>query len=276
MPDVTPIAPVRITPTDAPTGIPVVFLHGIGGSARAWAPQLESFARAGLRPVALDLPGFGERPAVEAMQFEDLAADVEAAVDGLALDPPVLVGHSFGGMVAQTCVRRKPRGYRALVLVGTSPAFGNPAGDFQKQFVADRLRPLEEGAGMRELAAASVLAMMGKNPDPAGRALAIEVMGTVPVSTYRAAVRCLVAFDERANLPAIAVPVLCLAGEHDRNAPAAMMEKMAAKIRGARYVCLPGVGHLPNLEAPQAFDAAVTEFLTAARLGGQDTIEAPR
>jgi pimeloyl-ACP methyl ester carboxylesterase len=43
------------------------------------------------------------------------------------------------------------------------------------------------------------------------------------------------------------------------------MERMAAKIRGARYVCLPGVGHLPNLEAPAAFNAAVLALLLDAR-----------
>jgi pimeloyl-ACP methyl ester carboxylesterase len=86
-------------------------------------------------------------------------------------------------------------------------------------------------------------------------------MASTPASTYRAAVRCLVTFDERANLPNIRVPVLCLAGEHDRNAPPPMMERMAAKIPGARYVCLPGVGHLPNLEAPAAFNAAVLALL---------------
>jgi pimeloyl-ACP methyl ester carboxylesterase len=58
--------------------------------------------------------------------------------------------------------------------------------------------------------------------------------------------------------------VLCLAGAHDPNASAAMMQRMAAKIPGARYVCLAGVGHLPNLEAPQAFDAAVLDFLANA------------
>jgi 3-oxoadipate enol-lactonase len=55
--------------------------------------------------------------------------------------------------------------------------------------------------------------------------------------------------------------VLCLACEKDPNAPPAMMERMAAKIPGAQYVCLPGVGHLPNLESPAAFDAAVLGFL---------------
>ena len=58
--------------------------------------------------------------------------------------------------------------------------------------------------------------------------------------------------------------MLCLAGEYDRLAPPAMMERMAARVPGARYVCLKHVGHLPNVEAPPAFDAAVLEFLRTA------------
>ena len=125
--------------------------------------------------------------------------------------------------------------------------------------MADRLGPLDAGKTMADLAPRLVDRMMGPQPDQAGRALAIEIMGAVPADTYRAAVRCLVAFDERANLGRIGVPVLCLAGETDPNAPAPVVERMAGKIP-APYVCLPGVGHLPNLEAPAAFDAAVLGF----------------
>jgi pimeloyl-ACP methyl ester carboxylesterase len=170
----------------------------------------------------------------------------------------------MGGMIVQTALRRRPDGYRAAVLCCTSPAFGDPKGEFQKKFVADRLSPLDAGGTMPALAASFVDRMVGPSPDPAGRALAIECMAATPASTYRAAVHCLVGFDERSNLPNIRVPVLCLAGEFDRNAPAAIMERMAAKISGARYVCLAGVGHLPSLEAPQRFDAAVIDFLRHA------------
>ena len=243
------------------TATPVVFLHGIGSSARGWMPQIESFPAAGFHVVAVDLLGYGGRPPVDAMDFESLAADVEAFIARKRLDRPVLVGHSLGGMIAQTMLRRRPDGYRAAVLACTSPAFGNPAGDFQRQFVADRLAPLDAGRSLAELAAEMVDRVMAENPDPAGRRLAIETMAKTPARTYRAAVRCLVTFDERANLGNIRVPVLCLAGERDPNAPAAMMERMAAKIPGARYTCLPGAGHLPNLEMPRAFDAAIFDFL---------------
>lgn len=248
-------------------GPAVVLLHGIGGAARGWAPQIESFAAAGFVPVALDLPGYGARAPVVSMAFEALAADVEAGIAARGLDRPVLLGHSLGGMIAQTLLRRRPRGYRAAILCCTSAAFGSPQGDFQRQFVRDRLAPLDAGRTMPELAADMVSAMMGPAPDAAGRALAIDMMAATPAQTYRAAVACLVGFDERANLASIAVPVLCLSAEHDRNAPAAMMERMAGRIAAARFVCLQGSGHLPNLEVPAAFDAAVLGWLGSVASG---------
>jgi 3-oxoadipate enol-lactonase len=243
---------------------PVVFLHGIGGGARSFAPQIASFAAAGYQPVALDMMGYGAREPVAAMSFEALAEDVEFAISESGLERAVLVGHSMGGMVVQSMLRRRPDDYGAAVLSCTSPAFGNPAGDFQKKFVADRLEPLDTGCTMADVAPAAMRGMMGPNADPGGAALFIEEYAKVPETTYRAAVQCLVTFDERANLASIKVPMLCLAAEHDRNAPPPVLEKMAAKIPGCRYVCLPGLGHMPNLEAPQAFDAAIFNFLNAA------------
>ena len=152
----------------------------------------------------------------------------------------------MGGMVAQTMLRRWPDAYAAVVLACTSPAFGNADGDFQRKFVADRLDPLDAGKTMADLAPTLVRALMGPNPNGAGRAHAGDVMARVPADTYRAAIRCLVTFDERANLAHIRVPVLCLASEKDPAAPALVMERMAARIPGARYVCLPGLGHLPK------------------------------
>jgi pimeloyl-ACP methyl ester carboxylesterase len=150
------------------------------------------------------------------------------------------------------------------VLACTSPAFGNADGAFQRTFIADRLGPLDAGKTMADLAPALVERMIGPSADRAGRAHAVAVMAAVPAETYRAAVRCLVGFDERANLGKIAVPVLCVAGAQDPNAPASVVERMARKIAGARYVCLAGIGHLPNLEAADAFDAAILSFLREA------------
>src|SRR5688572_26240081 len=97
-------------PQTAPVG--VVFIHGVGGSARAWQPQVESFRAAGYAPLAIDLPGYGGRPAIERIDFEEFSQDVEDAIARAGLHRPVLVGHSLGGMIAQTMLRRKPHGYQ--------------------------------------------------------------------------------------------------------------------------------------------------------------------
>jgi pimeloyl-ACP methyl ester carboxylesterase len=245
----------------------IVFVHGIGGGGRLWTLQMQSFSAAGFRAVAPDLPGYGPRPPVEHMDFAGLAADLEQTVERLGLTRPVLLGHSMGGMLVQTALRRRPDGYAAAVLVCTSPAFGDATGEFQKKFVADRLGPLDAGHTMADVAR-GIAGTMGPNADPAGRALATAAIAATDAKTYRAAVHCLVGFDERQNLGAIRIPVLCIAGALDPLAPPAGMERMAGRIPCARYACLPGVGHFPNLEAPAAFDKAVLDFLHDALAAG--------
>ena len=106
----------------------VLFMHGIGGAGRVWAGQVASFKAAGFAPLAPDLPGYGGRPPVTAMNFESLAE--EALLARHHARRPVLVGHSMGGMIVQTMLRRRRDAYAAAVLACTSPAFGNADGEF--------------------------------------------------------------------------------------------------------------------------------------------------
>jgi 3-oxoadipate enol-lactonase len=241
----------------------VLFLHGIGGGAYSWMPQINSFSMHH-HAAAWNMPGYGKSPLFGPMTFPLLADALEMLLDDRGWDQVHLVGHSMGGMVAQEFAVARQDRLLSLTLSATSPAFGNPDGEFQKKFVEDRLSPLADGGTMADLAAGMVDSMMSDDADPHGRQLARDCMADVSPGTYRDAVNCIVTFEQRANLPDIRVPTLVLAGETDSNAPAPMMEKMAGKIPGARFVCLPGLGHLANLEDPQAFDAALGDFLTSA------------
>jgi 3-oxoadipate enol-lactonase len=149
------------------------------------------------------------------------------------------------------------------VLAQTSPAFGRPDGEWQRDFIAARLGPLDRGETMRDLAPRLVAELVGDDADPDGLALARDCMGAVPEASYRAMMLALIGFDLRAALPRFAAPTLVLAGSKDANAPAPMMQRMADKIPGAAYVCLEGVGHLAPLERPEEFSDAVERFLTA-------------
>ena len=239
----------------------VVMLHGIGGGAAAWTPQLDAVAGAGYLAVAWDAPGYGASAPVEPYDMPNLARLLERLLDALPARRRVLMGHSMGGMVAQEAVAAFPRKVDGLVLSATSPAFGKPDGAWQQAFLAQRLGPLDAGRAMAELAPALVAAMGGPDAEPAGVKVAAELMARVPAETYRRALHAIVGFDRRDALAAIRVPTLAIAGERDANAPPAVMEKMAARIPGAEYRVLAGCGHLANLERPRSFNELVLAWL---------------
>lgn len=243
------------------SGPTVLMLHGIGGGHLAFAPQVETLASLGYRAVAWDMPGYGHSAPIEPYTFKGLAQSCIALIESLQARELVLLGHSMGGMVAQEVVGRRPDLVNKLILCGTSPAFGKPDGDWQREFIAQRTAPLDAGKTMDDLAATLVPQMAGPDALPEGLRLATHCMGLVPAATYRRALECIVTFDRRASLPHIRVPTLLLAGEHDRNAPPAVMKKMAEAITHSTFIEMKGVGHLMNLEAPDAFDELVLNFL---------------
>ena len=244
--------------------VAVFLLHGVGGRAGAWDLTMPALADEGFRCIAWDAPGYGNSAMVEPYTTQSLAHALLALIDSVGAKRNVILGHSMGGLIAQEAVALRATGIHGLILFSTSAAFGKPGGDWQQQFLASRFAPLDAGLGMAGLAPALVKGMVapGSHADAAGVLAAVKLMGSVPEATYRAALSAIVSFNRLDNLAKIAVPTLCLAGEFDTNAPPAVMEKMAHRIPNARYQCLPGVGHLGNLEAPDQFNAAVIAFLT--------------
>ena len=251
---------------DAPL---VVLLHGVGGSRESFGDAISgtgsAVAQAGLSALAVDLPGYGDSPLVEPYDMAALARSLAALLETEPRRRLALVGHSMGGMVAQEFMAGASPTLRervaALALVGTTAAFGRPGGAWQSEFLAQRLAPLDAGRGMASLAPGLVQGMASPQAPHEAVARAALLMSAVPEATYRKALAAIAGFDRRAALADLYLPVLCLAGGDDRNAPPSVMQQMAARIVGAEYRCLPGVGHLAHMEAPQAVNAALVEFL---------------
>lgn len=254
------VAPDRLE-VAAPTKPALVFLHGIGGRASGWAPVQQACAAAGHPSLAWDMPGYGESPAIEPYDFDGLADALAALMDAQGLQKAVLVGHSLGGMVALQMWARHPGRVAGLVLAASSPAFGHGSGDFQQAFIAQRLAPLEAGKSMAEVAAGLIPTMVAPGYQGPGLAQALACMGSITPPAYKAALGALVQFEQRAALPTITVPTLCVAGEHDRTASPTVVQRMAEKIPNAQYQCLPGAGHLLTFEQPERFADALLPFL---------------
>ena len=243
-----------------PEAPPLVFLHGIGGAARAFRGQLDHFGGE-YRAIAWDMPGYGNSTPLPLMTMDALAAALAGFIEELGLHRPVLVGHSLGGMVVQRLLERAPHAARAAVLTQTSAAFGSRDPAWQAEFLSARLGPLDAGLSTAALAETLVADMAGPGADPEGLALARDCLAHTPDSTYRDSVMAMPGFDCRDALGRIAVPALVLAGTLDTAAPAPGMQRMAARIPGAQYVALEGVGHLAHLERPRVFNAALERFL---------------
>ena len=245
-----------------PARTPLVFLHGIGGAARAWRGQLDHFGDR-YRAIAWDMPGYNGSALLPSVSIASLADALRDFLQQVGATKPVLVGHSIGGMIVQQLLATRPDIACAVVLAQTSPAFGKPDGDWQKSFLDARLGPLDRGETMRSLAPNLVRELVGDEPDAGGMELARDCMASVPEATYRATMLALMGFDQRSALKNIALPCLVLSGSKDNNAPAPMMAKMASYIPRAKYIELEGAGHLVNLERPAAFNAALDQFLKA-------------
>ena len=239
----------------------LVFLHGIGGAARAWRGQVEAFGNQ-YHAIAWDMPGYGGSAPLGTVSIATLAEALQDFLQQVGATKPILVGHSIGGMIVQEWLVKNACAAQAVALVQTSPAFGKADGDWQKEFIGARLGPLDRGETMATLAPILVKELIGDNPNAAGVEIARDCMASVPEATYRATMLALLGFDQRNALKDIKVPTLVLSGTKDKNAPAPMMAKMATYIPSVTYVEIEGAGHLVNLERPQTFNAALDKFLT--------------
>src|SRR6185437_2598653 len=168
-----------------PADTPLVFLHGIGGAARAWRGQISAFSDC-YHAIAWEMPGYGGSAPLERVDIATLADTLQDFLQQIGASRPVLVGHSIGGMIVQQWLTKYPRAAAAVVLAQTSPAFGKAEGDWQKQFIEARLGPLDRGETMKTLAPSLVKELVGDNPDADGMRVARDCMASVTEASYRA------------------------------------------------------------------------------------------
>ncbi len=246
--------------TDQGSGAPIIFLHGIGGNADNWAPQVADLADE-FRCIAWNAPGYADSPALPEMTFPALADSLARLMDHLELEQAVICGLSMGGYIAQEFLALHPSRVRAAVLMCTSAAFGKPGGDFQEKFLAARLKPLDEGKSPADMAPGLVAGMVGPNAGPEVAAALTASMSRISSATYRQALNCLITFDRRDAVKRIGVPTCLIAGSEDNTAPAAVMERMAERIPGSRFHVIEGAGHIANLEASAETSRLIGAFV---------------
>ncbi len=254
----TDVDEVPVAWREAGSGLPVVFLHGLGMTRTGWDAQLAALCDR-YRCVAWDMPGYGASPALEDFSLE-AAADAAAGLITRLGGSSHVVGMSMGGMVALQLALRHPACVRSLSLVDTSPAFGLDGTD-SEEWKAARLAPLLAGAEVADFAEPVLRGVMAPDPDPSVVAAAAASMLRVPRAGLMQAIAALPDHDLRARLGEIAAPTLVVVGELDEETPPAYAEALAASISGARLEVILGAGHMTPFEAPAALSRLLRDHI---------------
>ncbi|AXE90681.1 MULTISPECIES: alpha/beta hydrolase [unclassified Streptomyces] len=243
-------------------GPPLVLAHAATTDARVFRPQLADLADE-FTVIAWDEPGAGRSSDVPpSFVLADYARCLAAVIEDAGLGPAHVLGLSWGGTVVLELYRNHPELVRTLLLVDTYAGWKGslpPAEVRQRVAGAERMLavPAEEFAPtMPGLFAA-------EPPADAVRLLSVMSADT-RARTIRTELTIMAGTDQRDLLPAIEVPALLLWGELDARSPVEpVAHRFLAAIPEATLVVLPGVGHLSNMEAPDAFNRTVREFCRA-------------
>jgi pimeloyl-ACP methyl ester carboxylesterase len=266
--------PVHYVDFGGPGGAPtVVLVHGLGGSHLNWdlfAPLIRDRARV----LALDLPGFGRsEPGGRRTTVHDNVAVLDRFLTEVAGTPAVLVGNSMGGMISILETAASPQSVNGLVLLDAAMPGPRRALDplvaftfavyaipmVGERFLALRRRrstPLRQVRDMLRLCGVDPDALppetIERSLDLIGRREDVPAMDKAFLSAARSLLRILVDPRRyRAAMASITAPVLMVQGDEDRLVPVSAARDIAERHPGWRYLELPGVGHVPQLQVPE-------------------------
>lgn len=254
---------VRLNVLDEGEGPVVLFLHGLGGCWRDWAPQLDAL-RDRYRCIVVEHRGHGRSEATTGAYSTRLfAADAVRLCELLGVERAHVVGLSMGGMIAQHVAIEAPELVDHLVLADTATVMPALVVDGFKDYARGvRDNGHEDSHGVvPEFSPAWSQHVLAKNPQVV-RDNSRETEGTDPEVWFRSAI-AVADHDTSDRLGDITAPTLLVWGAEDLLVPADLLAPpLLEGIVGSRLVRLPDAGHLCNLDQPEAFNDLVTGFLT--------------
>jgi len=237
---------------------PILFIHAFPLHSALWNHQIAAFSPQH-RVIVPDLRGLGATARGSgAASLDQHADDLAALLGHLGIEQATVVGLSMGGYISFALWRRHRDRIAALILADTRAGADTEEG---KQGREKNAKLVEEH-GPSAIADQMLPKLLSPN---APAALRDEVRGIIESNDragIAAALRAMAARpDSTALLATIDVPTLALVGAEDALTPPSEAEIMFNAIPGCRIAQLPGAGHLSNMEAPEAFNAEITEFL---------------
>ncbi|MER7983310.1 alpha/beta hydrolase [Streptomyces sp. NPDC095817] len=260
----------NVTVTGRADGPVVLLAHGFGCDQNMWRLVVPALAK-DYRVVLFDYVGSGsaDSSAWSEQRYSSLegyALDVLEVCEELDLTNVAFVGHSVSAMVGVLAASKAPQRFSSLVMVAPSPRYIDEDG-YRGGFSADDIDELLESLESNYLGWSAAMApvIMGNPERPElGEELTTSFCATDPAMA-RVFARTTFLSDSRDDLKKVTVPTLVLECSQDAIAPREVGAYVHQAIPGSRLVTLKATGHCPQLSAPQATAAAISEFLGAGR-----------
>lgn len=240
-------------------GQPLLFIHGLGSSARDWELQVDEFAKS-YRVITFDLRGHGQsdKPAGP-YTMSMFAADTAGLLRGLGIENPHVVGLSLGGSIAFQMAVDASVPVKSFVIVNTTPEL--IARTFKERIMVWQRFAIVNLLGMRKMGEALGGRLFIKPEQENLRKTFADRWAQNDKRAYLSAMRALFGWSVAARIGSIRVPTLIVAADQDYSS-VAVKQEYTAKIPNARLEIIKDSRHALPVERPQEFNQVVQKFLS--------------
>lgn len=235
------------------SGVPIVFIHGAGGSSLSWAFQ-KAYFEGGSTVILVDLPGHGSSGSPSLASITGYADALKNTFEEYAIGPAFIAGHSMGGAVAMDFAMRHADLARGIVLIGTGARL-----KVYPEILEGVLKDKEKTARM-----IIDTAFSPAFPVKLKEKVFTEYMKNDAKTIFDDFTAC-DGFNVMGQLGSLSAPVLVICGTDDRFTPVKYSQYLADSIPGAELMRIEGAGHMVMIERPGEVNGAIRAFMERSR-----------
>lgn len=238
----------------------VTFVTGIANDLSMWDGQVAALER-DFNVLRYDLRGHGGTPASGgAYTIELLVSDLAALLDQLNIRRTSVIGLGLGGAIAQAFALAHPDRVDKLM---PCCCRARMVPDFAAMW--HKLRETVSTNGLESIVEPTVQRWFSedfKSRHPEVLEKIRKMIRSTTQEGYMGVTAAFLGLDVEAELGSIKAPTLYVSGAEDRlGGPPALMEGLAAKVKGARHVSVPNAAHIANIQNPEGFNRVLLDFL---------------
>jgi len=240
---------------------PIIFIHGFPYDHTMWKEQIIALSDKYFC-VAYDIRGLGESPAGDGQfTMESFVDDLEAIINKLNLNKPVICGLSMGGYISLRALERMHDKFSAAILCDTRSEADNNEGKLKRAAGIKRIN----SEGLAPFAKDFITNCFGEyfkqNKSNELNKIIEKSSSFNPIGVKGCLLAMLSRTDTTQSLSKLNIPTLIICGEQDALTPPAVMKDMFHKIPNAEFVEIKNAGHMTPIENPEEVNKAIIIFL---------------